>query len=453
MTALATHRVSWKWLVAFATVATLVLVPSAIAYWRRPVDRPAQPALFHPLAWSRPGTDDAALQTLQQQIKAKPNDIVAYISLANAYLQRVRETGDPAFYAKTDALLKQAAKLDPLQPQLLTSEGVLALARHDFAAGLALGKKAEAMDSENPRAYGVVTDGEIEMGQYDEAIKTLQAMIDHRPDFSSYSRVAYARELYGDPEGAIEAMQYAINAGGPVPENTAWGYVQLGNLQFGLGHVDEAGKQYDLAIHARDQYPAALAGQARVATAKGQLEQAATLYGQAFDRMPLPEYAIAHGDVLAKLGRQAEARQQYDLVTVVDKLLTANGVNIDLETALFFADHDLQLPESLARARAAYAARPSVTAADGLAWTLYKTGNMQEAGRYAHEALKLGTRDALKLFHAGMIANALGQTGEARTDLQTALALNPNFSLLYQDLARTTLQGLGPAPASTPRSK
>src|SRR3712207_2917891 len=113
--------------------------------------------------------------------------------------------------------------------------------------------------------------------------------------------------------------------------------------------------------------------------------------------MPLPEYLIALGDVYAKADAPQQAQKQYDLVRALDQLFTSNGVNTDLETALFFADHRIELATSLAKARAAYELRPSIHAADVLAWTLYQTGNYAEAQRYATEALKLGAQDALKL--------------------------------------------------------
>jgi tetratricopeptide (TPR) repeat protein len=126
----------------------------------------------------------------------------------------------------------------------------------------------------------------------------------------------------------------------------------------------------------------------------------------------------------------------------MDKLLRANGVNTDLEIALFYADHDTDLKTSLEKARSAYDARPSIHAADALAWTLYKTGNSEEAQNYSGEALKLGTRDPLKLFHAGMIAKSLGQKEQASEYLQKAIDLNPHFSLLYADEAAGALKSL-----------
>jgi tetratricopeptide (TPR) repeat protein len=438
MTALNSKRALLGLAVALATFAA-ILASGLLHGDEPPVGKDAAPVA------SVAGTDsstDRLIAGFQRRLKDDPEDFSSYINLANAYLQKVRETGDPSLYAKAEDLLDRAEKIEPQNPELFATRGILALARHDFARALEFGERALALNPESARYHGIVGDAQIELGRYEEAIASYQKMIDLRPDFSSYSRVAYARELYGDPEGAIQAMQDVVDAGAPVPENKAWAYVQLGNLRFTTGQLQEAAKDYDLATKTLPNYPPALAGQARIAAARGELEDAAALYQQAFDRMPLAEYAILLGDVYAEMGERQKAAQQYALVRVIDKLYRANGVNTDLEIALFYADHDMKLQTSLQKARAAYEARPSIHAADVLAWTLYKTGNYEEAQRYSSEALKLGTRDSLKLFHAGMIAKALGYDEQAQKYLQQAIDLNPHFSLLYSNTATAALEDL-----------
>jgi tetratricopeptide (TPR) repeat protein len=438
MTALNSKRALLGLAVALAAVAAILA--SGLLHG----DEPPSGKDAAPVA-SVAGTDsstDKLIAGLQRRLKDDPEDFSSYVNLANAYLQKVRETGDPSLYAKAEDLLDHAEKIEPQNPELFATRGILALARHDFARALEFGERALALNPESARYHGIVGDAQIELGRYEEAIASYQKMIDHRPDFSSYSRVAHARELYGDPEGAIQAMQDVVDAGAPVPENKAWAYVQLGNLRFTTGQLQEAAKDYDLATKTLPNYPPALAGQARIAAARGELEDAAALYQQAFDRMPLAEYAINLGDVYTEMGERQKAGEQYDLVRVIDKLYRANGVNTDLEIALFYADHDMKLQTSLQKARAAYEARPSIHAADVLAWTLYKTGNYEEAQRYSSEALKLGTRDSLKLFHAGMIAKALGHDEQAQKYLQQAIDLNPHFSLLYSNTATAALEDL-----------
>jgi len=126
-------------------------------------------------------------------------------------------------------------------------------------------------------------------------------------------------------------------------------------------------------------------------------------------------------------------------ISAIEALYRANGVDMDMEIALFHADHDKNMTETLALARKAYANRPSIHGADALAWALYKTGHYQEAQAYAVEALKLGTKDPLKLFHAGMIALKLGDKEQARQYLEEALSINPHFSILYAEEAQRTL--------------
>ena len=267
-------------------------------------------------------------------------------------------------------------------------------------------------------------------------------MADRRPDFAAYSRIAHIRELYGDPEGAIEALQAAIEGGSSVPENMAWAFVQSGDRSFELGDFATAGAQYARALARMTEYPAALAGQARLAVVLGQNDTAASLYARAFARAPLAEYAIALGELHAKTGNQKEATKQFALVNALDKLQRQNGVNTDLELALFRADHGIELKNAVGEARAAYEARPSIYAADALAWSLFKDGNANEARRYSLEAIRLGTQNPLLLYHAGVIAQAVGENVQARELLRVALRPGPAFSLLYGDDAKQRLEVL-----------
>ncbi len=392
---------------------------------------------------SRGNKTEQMIWTLQERIRRRPTHVESYALLGGAYLQRARETGDSSFYNQADAVLDEALKRDPQHLEALLGKGALALARHEFREALALGEQARQLHPDVPRVYGVIGDAQIELGLYDAAVETIQTMVDLRPDLGSYSRVSYLRELHGDLPGAIEAMQQAIRAGGSTAENSQWVRVQLGNLYFNHGELGTAETHYAAALAGLPDYVPALAGLARVRAAQQRYDEAIKLLNAATQRVPLAEYVIALGDVYARSGDKQQAEQQYELVKAIDKLAASNGVNTDLETALFLADHDIELQASLAKARAAYAARPSIHSADVLAWTLFKTGDYAAAEQYAAEALRLGTQDPLKLFHAGMIATARGHDEQARTYLLQALQLNPHFSLLYQDQAVSLLRKLG----------
>jgi tetratricopeptide (TPR) repeat protein len=286
--------------------------------------------------------------------------------------------------------------------------GNLALSRHDFSVALNWGVVAQAAAPARPTVYGVLTDAYVELGRYDEAIATAQRMVDLRPDLASYSRVSYLRELHGDIDGAIDAMRRAIQAGGPRSEGTAWSLVQLGNLYLAKNDLAAADHAYSDALSRVDGYVFAVAGQARVRAARGDLAGAVQLNEAAAQRLPVPEFVIALADLHARLGDAARAAQDADLVSAMEQLLKANGVRTDVDLALFDADHDLRLVDALAAARAEYQIRPSVTVAMTLAWTEYKNGDLQQAARHARDALRLGWRDPASLHRAAQIARAAG---------------------------------------------
>lgn len=392
---------------------------------------------------SRTGsTTVAQIEDLQERLRANPDDWQSYSQLGLAYLQRARETGDPAYYEKAEASLNRALESQPTDYASISGMGALALARHDFHAALAFGERAVEINPDRPYAYGVMADAQVELGRYEEATMTLQTMVDLRPDMNSYARISYIRELHGDTEGALEMMQQAVDSGVPGAESTAWLRTQLGNLYFNNGQIKTAELQYQRALQEYPGFVYALAGVGRVHAARGEMESAIELLNQAVSTTPVAEFVITLGDLYTVAGETDLAQRQYDLVATIETLYRANGVDMDMEIALFNADHDRMLEETVLLARNAYANRPSIHGADALAWSLYKLGRYEEAQMYSEAALQLGTNDALKLFHAGMISLSLGDEMKGREYLERALEINPHFSILYAGEARMLLESL-----------
>ena len=86
--------------------------------------------------------------------------------------------------------------------------------------------------------------------------------------------------------------------------------------------------------------------------------------------------------------------------------------------------------------------RQDIHGYDALGFALYKNRQFEQALPAIQSALRLGTRDASLHFHAGMIYAALGQTDMAKSELETALLINPHFSLLHSDVAHSELRKL-----------
>lgn len=405
------------------------------------------PGLASPAPTAAGGVGQSAtarqIAAFEAALAANPNDGDALLGLGVAFLQRVRETADPSLYPKAEEALTEARALAPDDPLPVIGLGTLALARHQFATALELGRQGLVLGPGSSTAQGVVVDALVELGRYPEAVDAVQKMVDLRPDLSSYARVSYVRELYGDLPGAVEAMRQAVEAGGSVSENNAYVIVLYGNLLALSGRRAEAAQAYEAALGAFPDFPAALAGQGRLAVAAGDLPAALALFGRAADIVPLPEYVIALGEVRQASGDTNGAADSYALARAETILFKANGVVVDLELALFEADHGDPL-KALDLAQAAYADRPTLKAADALAWALFRNGRLSEARSRSTQALRLGTRDPIFLYHAGAIAAAAGDRTTAIRDLKAALALDAGFSPTGAQAARELLDSLGP---------
>lgn len=402
------------------------------------VAAPAESVLLPPIVG---GSLEDSIANLQRRLRVLPQDWKGFASLGLAYVTEARVTADPTYYPKAESALERSLSIDADGNfEALVGMGTLALARHDFAGALRWGERARAIAPVNADVDGVIGDAQLELGRYDAAFSTLQTMVDTRPDLSSYARVSYARELQGDVAGAIVAMRAAEQAAGTAAD-AAWATFQLGELDWNAGRARQAAVEYRRAIELAPDYVPPLAGLAKVAWADGRIDRAIELFTRVTERYPLPEFVIALGDLYRSAGDEADARHQYALVRAEQDLFRANGVNVDLELALFDADHGSPR-DALAAARTEWGRRHSVHVADAYAWALHANGRDREAAAYSKRALELGTRSALFLFHAGMIQRALGHDVTAIRLLREALATNPNFSIAYSSIAARAVAAL-----------
>jgi tetratricopeptide (TPR) repeat protein len=390
------------------------------------------------------GSLETQIAALQERLGAVPGDWRGFAALGIAYVSQARTTGDPSQYPKAEAALATSLRLhDRDNEDALLGLGALALARHDFEGALRFGRRASEVDPFGADAYGVIGDALLELGRYGQAFDAFQTMVDTRPDLASYARVAYARELQGDVGGAVRAMALAFDAAA-TQGDAAWAAYQLGELAFGSGDVREAASWYGRGLELDPSFVPNLAGTAKVAWARGDDGLAIGRYREVTARYPAPEYVVALADLYRVTGRDRRANEQAAVVRALHELADGNGVNGDLELAVFDADHGEEVA-ALDAARSEWARRRSVHVADALAWALYANGRYEPAAALAGRALRLGTENATFLFHAGMIRLALGDDDGARSFLRRAVAVNPNFSILHADTAERVLARLGGA--------
>ena len=392
------------------------------------------------LAGAAGGIGASPLGALEEQVRAEPRDAALLTQLGFAYQLRWRETADPSYIPRSEVALRRAVRYGVDDANAVLGLGSLALIQHDFRAALRYGRRAEQLLPGSSRPYGVIGDALVELGRYDEAFAAFERMVTLRPSLASYARIAYARELVGDREGAIAALRLALETAAGQPEPTAWANVELAKLQLGLGNPRAARAHVRGALRVLPGYPSARLELARISAFTGQLEAAVRQARRGAEAIPTTSSISLLADLLERAGRRAEAREQRATVAVIDRLLEANGIQVDLESAVTRADNLVRPHENVEQARRARAARPSIYGDDALAWALARAGRCAEAIPFARRALRLGTEDGLLYFHLGYAEGCAGDRAAMRDAYRRALELNEAFSVRWAPVARAALR-------------
>jgi tetratricopeptide (TPR) repeat protein len=383
------------------------------------------------------GSSATVVRRLEIARADRPDDARVLALLGLGYQQLARETADASWLVRSGEALRRAdAASGGHDPLAVSGRAQLAVTQHRFRAAIPLARRGLRLDPGNAVSLGALGDALIAIGREREGFRVSDRLAAMGPSVGAYARVSTARQLLGRPKAALEAMELAVEAGSAIPEQEAWALTRYGTLLVAAGRLDGAGAAFGRALRLEPGYVHARAGQARVAAARGRLDDAARRLRRVVDRLPLPEYAILLGDVLARAGQPTAAHRAYDLVATLDRILQANGVRTELSTALFDLDRGVRVRAALARARAAYRAASGLAAADAVAWGLYRAGRCGEAARWSRRALALGTKDGLLLFHRGMIERCLGGEATGRPWFKRALAANPSFSLRWAPVAQ-----------------
>ena len=418
------------------------LVGGVLAESRSAGDSSAAPGALAERALGVPagGVSASAVLGLEEQARVRPRDAALLTQLGFAYQLRWRETADSSNLPRSETALRRAIEVGTEDANAVLGLGSLALIRHDFRDALALGRRAERLLPGSARPYGVIGDALVELGRYDEAFHALERMVSLRPSLASYARIAYARELSGDRLGALSAMRLALDAAAGQPEPTAWSLVEIAKLELGLGRIDVAGRHTRDALRVLPGYPTARLELARVELARSRVDRAVGEARRAAEAVPTAQAVALLAELLDRAGEHGEARRQRATVAVIDRLLRANGVQVDLESAVYRADHRIRPLDTVELARRARADRPSIYGDDALAWALARAGRCDEALPLAERAQRLGTEDALLYFHRGYAEGCAGNRGAMLDWYRQALDLNPEFSVRWAPVARAALR-------------
>jgi len=400
-----------RWLVPAAAIAAATLVVAAtIRDARQAAAAPiaAPTAIVHGEGTSRIQLA-ATVSAMTNRLQAHPDDGVAVVRLADALLRLQRVNNDARAVTEAEDRLRRFLLSHPDHYESQRMLAVVLLAQHRFGAAVKQAQKVQALDPRDAWNFGAQGDGYLELGDYPRAFAAYDTMGRLQPGPPAYARVAYALELQGDLDGALEYMQRAADGTSPNDsEAQAWHYAQIGELWLQKGRLGDAKRDFERAAATFPQHPFAHAGLARIKIVEGDLAGARLMFQAQLAQGPTADLAAIVGDLSGQLGDATSAAQYYAMAEQLERSGWTAGLRQPDRLARFLAERGRRIAEAVALAEEAATTRRDIMTLDTLAWSYFMAGRLTEARRASDDALRLGTRDARLLYHAAEIVAASG---------------------------------------------
>jgi tetratricopeptide (TPR) repeat protein len=331
---------------------------------------------------------------LLQKINKKSDDINSRLKIATIYLAEARITGEhPYYYPAVLQILEGVLSLDPQNFEALTFKASVLMSQHRFKEALDVAEGARKINPDNAYIYGVLVDANVELGNYEEAVKMSDIMQQLKPSLESYSRASYLREIYGDYPGSIEAMVLAVQAGLPGSEPYCWSKKTLGYLYEQTGDMKMAEKQYLSILAERPSYAFALEGLARVEKSRKKYEAALKYLDEAVGIMPEFSFHEEMADIYALQGETEKSTAKYLEVIEMLKEDAASGHVVYLDLSKIYIKSN-QIDSAFVYAMKEYDMRPNnIDVNRNLAEVYLLKKDFTKANQHLQVAMRTGCKN------------------------------------------------------------
>jgi tetratricopeptide (TPR) repeat protein len=371
-----------------------------------------------------PSWAEQSIAAARQAISAKPTEFTGYNLLATALVRRAQETANASLYTQGAEAVKKSLELAPNNFDAEKINVSVLLGEHEYPAALELAKALNKRTPDDVMVYGLLTDANIELGNYKDAEVAAQWMLDLRPgNLPALIRAAHLRELFGDAEGAYELMDMAYQST-PATEiaERASLLTQMGYLRL-VSSTDSAEKLLQQALATFPNYPAALGNLAQLRVTQKRHSDAVTLLEQRYQAQPRADNLYDLAEALQLAGRPKEAGLAFAAFETKARAESSLKDNSNRALIFYYADHAHQPVNALDVAKREFAWRHDVYTLDAYAWALHVNGQDTEARKQIENVLAVGIHDPKIFGHAGEIVLKLGDHTAAEKYLQEARAL------------------------------
>jgi putative PEP-CTERM system TPR-repeat lipoprotein len=357
------------------------------------------------------GDPDSARRYYQIVLDHHPDDLATLMQLVAL---ESREKNETAMVAR----LNQAIQAHPgaLEPRLRLATYHYSSGRPDKVEPLLA--KLTGLQRLSPRVLELTALAQLAQNQNDSALATLQQLVDATPESAeAWYLLAVATTATGDKPKTKQALRKAIKRD---PKHIL-SLVRLAGIAFSEGEKGQFERYLATLVELAPNVPQVLRLQALSARASGNDIEALELSQRAFEAAPTIQTVLELAARQKAVGRDEAARN-----TLLQWIKKHPG---DVDVGLVLANN-LALENDSAGAQAQYLAvlkqKPSnIIALNNLAWML-RLEDPQKALEYSRKASNLAPDQPALLDTLAVIQSLTGDHKSARSNMQRALAANPD---------------------------
>jgi len=380
------------------------------------------------------------IQASEKAIQSNPQRYQAYNDLAFALVSRGRETADAKYYRQAAEAVETSLLLAPDNFEALKAQVEVLLGQRRWQEARESARSLNRDIPDDVPVWGYLAEAASELGDYDEAVKTAQWMLDlRRNNTRGLLRAADLRVIYGYLDGALDFYNQACQQVPPhEAEQVAFIFTRMAGVELMRGRLESAQKFLDPAIQQFPDYYLSLEMLARLRAAQGKSAEAVDLWRRRNQQLPTPESRYEFAQALEQDGQRDQAKTAYAEFERVARPLVNQPANANRDLVLYYGNYAHNPAEALRVARSEVARRHDVFTLDAYAWALTADGQYEEAKEQMEKALAYGTQDAALFYHAGVIASKLNDRTAAERYFKESLDLN-SVSIVSAEARRELL--------------
>ncbi|WP_179348306.1 tetratricopeptide repeat protein [Winogradskyella pacifica] len=338
------------------------------------------------------------------------------ISRANANSEVFNVTGEIDYLIKAEKDLLEANKIvKDSDAGLLKNIATNYISQHRFKDALVLLKKAEANGAKLNGTKKMLFDVHLELGNYIYAEAYLKDL-KNTSSFDYLIRLSKLEDHKGNLDGAIENMEkaMAIAESSNLKGMKLWSYTNIADF---YGHAGDIDKSYAYFLKALELDPNNAYAKKGIAWIVYSHEknpaEALNILNHVTSYHNTPDYDLLKAEIAeynndSKL--KAESLRNYQ--TAVKNELYGDMYN---QYNVIVFSEDLLMPErALEIAMQEVENRPTPQSYNLLAWSYFRTGNIEKANEIMEEFVEGKTYEPAVIYHIAEIYKAAGKTAKVQ---------------------------------------